>query len=53
LTLAETPLLGREDDNLGNGIRRFVYEQHVIFYRMVSGGILVLDIFGVRQVPRL
>lgn len=52
-TLAETPLLGRPDKNLGSDIRRFVYERHVVFYKAVAGGILVLDVFGVRQVPRL
>jgi toxin ParE1/3/4 len=51
-TLAETPLLGRSDESHGNGLRRFVYERHVIFYKVVPGGILVLDVFGVRQVPR-
>jgi toxin ParE1/3/4 len=47
--LAERPFLGRRSDELGEGTRRVVYKAHVIFYRPVSGGILVVDLFGVRQ----
>lgn len=52
-TLAERPLLGKLDENLGSDIRCFVYERHVIFYNVEPGGILILDVFGVRQVPHL
>jgi toxin ParE1/3/4 len=50
--LAERSFLGRRSDELGEGLRRFVYKVHVIFYRPVSDGILVVDLFGVRQLRR-
>lgn len=51
--LAERPLLGRQSDALGEGMRRFVYKAHVVFYTSTADGILVVDIFGIRQMPRL
>jgi toxin ParE1/3/4 len=50
--LAATPLIGHEAAELGEGIRRFLYEAHIVSYRSISDGILVLDIVGVRQKPR-
>lgn len=49
--LAERPLLGRECPDVGNGIRRFIYHSHIIYYRADAEGILVVDIFGDRQIP--
>lgn len=47
--LAEQPDLGRPSAELGDGVRRFLYRSHILFYRSISYGILMLDIFGVRQ----
>lgn len=47
--LAGNPLMGQEEPDLGDGIRRFLYEAHIIFYRPMSDGVLILDLKGVRQ----
>lgn len=47
--LASNPRMGREEPELGVGIRRFLYQAHIVLYRSVEGGILVLDVFGVRE----
>lgn len=49
--LAGNPLMGQEEPELGDGIRRFLYEAHIVFYRPASDGVLVLDLKGVRQRP--
>jgi len=49
--LASNPSMGREEPDVGDGIRRFLYKAHLIFYRSVADGIFVLDILGVRQKP--
>jgi toxin ParE1/3/4 len=51
--LAERPLLGRQCRDLGDGIRRFLYQSHVIFYRPAANGIFIIDIFGERQLPAI
>ena len=51
--LAENPLLGRLDNTFGSDVRRFVYERHVVFYKLVPDGIFVLAVYGVRQEPRI
>lgn len=48
-SLADHPFLGRKSDKFGDGIRQFAYGVHIIFYRPESSGILILDIFGMRQ----
>ncbi|RYE54827.1 MAG: type II toxin-antitoxin system RelE/ParE family toxin [Rhizobiaceae bacterium] len=47
--LASNPLMGQEEPELGDGIRRFLYEAHIVFYRPMSDGVLILDLKGVRQ----
>ena len=47
--LANNPLMGQEAPDLGDGIRRFLYEAHIVFYRPMSDGVLILDLKGVRQ----
>jgi toxin ParE1/3/4 len=47
--LADRPDLGRPSAELGEGVRRFLYRSYILFYKSTSYGILVLDIFGVRQ----
>ncbi|MCB1448449.1 MAG: type II toxin-antitoxin system RelE/ParE family toxin [Rhizobiaceae bacterium] len=50
--LAANPLMGREEAELGEGVRRFPDEAHLVFYRPLTDGVLILDLFGVRQKPR-
>ena len=50
--LAANPLMGREEPELGDGIRRFVHQAHVVFYTSDSDGVLILDIRGSRQAPQ-
>ena len=47
--LASNPRMGRAEPELGVGIRRFLHEAHIVIYRPVEGGILVLDLLGVRE----
>lgn len=47
--LAKNPLMGQEEPDLGDGIRRFLHEAHIVFYRPMSDGVLILDLKGVRQ----
>jgi plasmid stabilization system protein ParE len=47
--LAKNPLMGQEEPDLGDGIRRFLYEAPIVFYRPVSDGVLIIDLKGVRQ----
>jgi toxin ParE1/3/4 len=47
--LAGNPSMGREEPQVGEGVRRFLYEAHLIFYRPVTDGIFVLDVVGTRQ----
>lgn len=47
--LAENPLIGREEPELGDGVRRFLYRSHIVFYRLVPDGVLIIDLKGVRQ----
>lgn len=50
--LADNPVMGRKEPELGDDVRRFLYEAHIVFYRPLSDGILILDLRGVRQRPR-
>ena len=47
--LASNPQMGQEEPDLGDGIRRFLYEAHIVFYRPVTDGVLIVDLKGVRQ----
>lgn len=47
--LASNPSMGREEPELGEGVRRFLYEAHLVLYRPVTDGILILDLLGARQ----
>lgn len=52
--LAEVPQMGRASKKLPNAIRRHEHEAHVIFYRELQPGrILIVRIFGRQQVPEL
>jgi len=53
-TLGSMPLMGRERPELSPGLRSFVVGHHVIFYRLLEGGIEVARVLdGVRDLPPL
>jgi toxin ParE1/3/4 len=49
--LARNPALGRRCDSVRPGLHRFENGQHVLFYRLVSDGILVIRILHQRMLP--
>jgi toxin ParE1/3/4 len=49
--LAGEPYLGSRSTNLDSDIRQFVYKSHIIFYKPISDGIFIVDIFAARQLP--
>ena len=50
--LADLPSLGRACDDLRPGYFRMEHGRHVIFYRLVEGGVLVVRILHVRMLPK-
>ena len=50
-TLSEKPLLGRSCDEIRPGLRRFEKGRHVLFYRQVTGGILISRILHHSMLP--
>lgn len=36
--LADNPAMGRKEPELGDDIRRFPFEAHIVFYRSLSDG---------------
>jgi toxin ParE1/3/4 len=54
VTLASMPQMGRERPELSPGLRSFVVGHHVIFYRLIDGGVEVARVLdGVRDLPPL
>ena len=49
--LARRPLLGRQRDELAEGLLSFPFESHVIYYRRSDFGIVVVRILHKRQDP--
>ncbi|QQP90392.1 type II toxin-antitoxin system RelE/ParE family toxin [Skermanella sp. TT6] len=53
-TLAKSPLLGRERDDLGREIRMFPFGKYLIFYRSRDDGVLIVRVLhGARSLPDL
>lgn len=53
-TLAKSPLLGRERDDLGREIRLFPFGKYLIFYRSRDDGVLIVRVLhGARSLPDL
>ena len=48
-TLAEYPLIGRDRSNLKPGLRSFVAQNYVVFYRVRTDAILISRIFDGRR----
>jgi toxin ParE1/3/4 len=44
LTLAQSPLLGRDCSDLGKGLLAFPYEKHQIYYLVQAHGISILRV---------
>lgn len=52
-TLAETPQMGRERADYGDGIRTFPFGNYVIFYRPAEAGVIIVRVLhGARHLPR-
>jgi toxin ParE1/3/4 len=49
--LARQPLLGRQRDDLADGLLSFPFESHVIFYTRTASGIMVIRVLHKRQDP--
>ena len=49
--LARNPLLGRSCDWIRAGLRRHEIEKHVVFYRIVTGGIRISRVLHQRMLP--
>jgi toxin ParE1/3/4 len=49
--LADNPTAGRSCDEVRPGLRRMESGQHVVFYRVAPGGILVSRILHQRMLP--
>jgi toxin ParE1/3/4 len=43
--------MGRGGDSVSIGLRRFEHGKHVVFYRIVPGGILVVRVLHQQMVP--
>ena len=49
--LAKNPGIGRACDSFSPGLRRFEHEKHVVFYRIVTGGIRISRMLHQRMLP--
>ena len=49
--LVDKPELGRACDHVRPGLRRMEQGRHVVFYRIVAGGIVVSRILHQRMLP--
>lgn len=48
-TLAETPLIGREAEDLAPTVRRFLHQVHVVFYAPTDYGVLIVRVLHRRM----
>jgi toxin ParE1/3/4 len=52
--VAEYPHMGRQRDELHNGLRSFVVGRYIAFYSAIDGGIdLVRVLYGGRDIPTI
>jgi toxin ParE1/3/4 len=49
--LSQSPGMGRGCDSVSIGLRRFEHGKHVVFYRIVAGGILIVRVLHQRMLP--
>ena len=49
--LAQSPGMGRGCDSVSIGLRRFERGKHIVFYRIVTGGILIVHVLHQRMLP--
>ena len=50
--LLDNPLMGSNQDTLGEGVRRFVRKSHAIYYEAFADEILILRVLGPGQDPK-
>ncbi|WP_245879937.1 type II toxin-antitoxin system RelE/ParE family toxin [Vibrio gangliei] len=51
--LSESPLIGRDYNQIKQGIRRYDYNKHAIFYRIRAHDIFILRILHQQMNPML
>lgn len=49
--LAQNPHLGTDQTWIASGYRRLVHELHVIYYRVLEAGVLIVDVLHKTQDP--
>jgi toxin ParE1/3/4 len=49
--LAQSPGMGRGCDSVSTGLRRFEHGKHVVFYRTVTAGIVIVRVLHQRMLP--
>lgn len=49
--LARNPGIGRACDSVSPGLHRFEHERHVVFYRIVTGGIRISRVLHQPMLP--
>ena len=49
--LAQSPGMGRGCDSVSIGLRRIEHGKHVVFYRVVTGGILIVRVLHQQMIP--
>lgn len=50
-TLAQSPGVGRDCESVSIGLRRFEHGKHVVFYRIVIDGILIVRVLHQQMMP--
>ena len=50
-TIADNPRIGRDFGHVKNGVRRYEYQSHSVYYTITAEGILVLRVLGNRMDP--
>ena len=48
-TLADNPMIGRSADDLSANLRRYEHRSHIVFYRPIEQGILVVRVLHQRM----
>lgn len=53
LTLSEAPFIGRDCSDLREGVRRYEYQKHTIFYRVREIDVFIIRILHQQMNPML
>jgi toxin ParE1/3/4 len=49
LSIAENPSIGRDAWEFSEGLKRFVFESHTIFYQPMNTGVFIVCVLGQRM----